>query len=163
MSNTVQVQAAMQADISREVERVATTSARHLDDLIGNARWFATLVIAEVAALAKPAETAIGWRFVVVIIAVILLAASVAFLVFSIRLAQSVKDAIQTTTSTLLIRLPSVDFTNATQATQNSLLSDLVTVLERNGTNTEQQARLSSGLILFLVASIVAGIAIFIR
>ena len=53
-TNTPEIQAEMRSSIGREVERASNASARHLDDLMGNARWFAALVVAEVAA---PGET----------------------------------------------------------------------------------------------------------
>src|SRR5436189_213085 len=91
--NTPQEQATIRTDIGREVERIAKTSSKQFEDLIGNARWFTTLVIAEVAAIAKLAQTAHGAQFLVFLIAMLLLATSAAFLIFSITLAQSLKNS----------------------------------------------------------------------
>src|SRR2546430_15014616 len=110
----VDAQAVIRADIGREVDRVATASARYLDDLIGNARWFSTLVVAEVAALAKAAESTKGGLFWALVIALVLLAASVALLILSIAHSQSVKNRVQALTTGLLVTLPAMNLTDAT-------------------------------------------------
>ena len=162
-TNSPDAQAAIRADVGREVERVSTTSAKHLDDLIGNARWFTTLAIAEIAGLWKFAEGASGWKLVVVDGAVLLLALSVGLCVFAIRLAQSVKNKVQTHTAGLLLALPTLDLSESTPADMTALLATLKEVLKATSDGTEQQARLALGLMLFLVGSIVAGIALFLK
>ena len=56
--NIPEQQSTLRADISRELERISKTTSKQFEDIIGNARWFTTLVIAEVAGIANLAESA---------------------------------------------------------------------------------------------------------
>ena len=156
-------QAVIRADIGREVDRVATTSARYLDDLIGNARWFSTLVVAEVAALSKAAESTKGGLFWALVIALILLAASVACLILSINLSQSVKNRVQAATTALLVTLPATNLADATPDRITELLISVKGIMENVAGETEQQGRLTGGLWLFFIGSVLAGIWLFLR
>jgi len=153
----------IRADIGREADRVATASARHLDDLIGNARWFTTLVVAEVAALSKAAESTKGGLFWALVIAVVLLAASVASLILSMTLSQSVKNKFLAATTALLVTLPAVNLADATPSRITELLNELKGLMESVAGDTEQQARLTAGIWLFFIGSVLAGICLFLR
>ena len=149
--------------IGRETERVAATLAKHLDDLIGNARWFTTIVIAEVAGLSKVAATATHWKLAVVVLAVVGLAFSVLFLILSIYLAQSRKNKVQAAAAEVLVELAEVDLNEASSNAIRESLNALKAVLKGTGDDTEEQARLDVGLGLFFAGSVLAGLGLFLR
>src|SRR5687767_1652668 len=83
---------ALRADLGHELERVSSTVSRQFADVIANARWFTTLVMAEIAGIVKFTETSHGWRFLHVGIALIVLGCAAGFLIAAIVWAQYVKN-----------------------------------------------------------------------
>lgn len=160
--NSHEIQTELRNTLGREVERVSNAVARFLNDLISNSRWFTTLVVAEVGAMAKLSEASHGWKFGITILGVILLGLSAACFLLAMNLAQDVKNTVQTESDKILLKLPTIDFASAVPADLAEILSDLRAILEKIGRDSEQQARFSFGLGLFFLGSTVAGIALFV-
>ena len=160
--NIPEQQSTLRADISRELERISKTTSKQFEDIIGNARWFTTLVIAEVAGIANLAESAKRWQFGVVVVALSLLAISAGFLIASITLAQSLKNKTEKAVVSILVDLPVTDLSDAQPQEVGELLKTVKDSLAITDDDAEPQARSTVGLLLFLVGSFVAGIALFL-
>lgn len=160
--NSPAEQATMRADIGREVERASKAVSNHLDGVVGNARWFTTLVLAEVAGISKFTETAVGRPFALVVISVSLLALSAFALIRSITKAQRLKAQVERATVGLLLDLPSKDLSDTTPQDISSVLSTVKTVLAVTEEDTEHQAHSTIGLWLFFVGSFFGGVALFV-
>jgi len=157
------VQDTMRADIGRELERMSSTISLQLADIITNARWFTTLVLAEIAGIVKFTETSHGWRFALVVGALLVLAVAAATLIFAIYRAQSVKNSIVTEITKLAMLLPTEDFTAAGPGYIKEFLADLQKILVVTDSQADPVLYSNVGLGVFLVGTILAGFALFVQ
>lgn len=146
--------------IGREIERMSSTISRQFADIIANARWFTTLVIAEVAGIVKFTETFHGFRFIVIVVALLILALAAVFLIIAIVQAQSVKNYIETEATKLAMDLATVDLSDATPAQVTGLLAELKKSLDSTNDKTDAVVYSNFGLAAFMVGTIFAGAAL---
>jgi len=157
-----QAQDTLRAQIGREIERMSSTVSRQFADIIANARWFATLVIAEVAGIVKFTETFHGFRFTVIVFALLLLALAAVFLIVAIVRAQSVKNYIETEATKLAMDLATVELSDATTEQVTGLLAALKKSLDSTNDETDAVKFSNVGLVAFLVGTIFAGAALVV-
>jgi hypothetical protein len=163
MSNkTALTQDTLRTEIGREIERMSSTISRQFADIIANARWFTTLVIAEVAGIVRFTETFHGARFIVMVIALLALALAAVSLIIAIVRAQYVKNYIETEATKLAMDLPTTDLSDATTEQVAGLLAALKKSLDSTNDETDAVVYSNVGLVAFLVGTIFAGAALIV-
>lgn len=154
------VEDADQDKTSETLQRVSATVSHQFDDIVANGRWFTTIVIAEIAGIVKFAETSHGGRFILIVIALILLALAAALLIGSIVWAQRTKATIETH----IIQLVNLFSTYTPSAeTSHNAHSVEAEVLKATGPNSRPVMLSSMGLGAFFFGTLLAGVELISR
>jgi len=131
-------------------------------DIIANARWFATLVIAEIAGIVKFAEAFHRWRFVVLVVALIILSLAAVALILAIVFAQLNNKRMETNITKLVLNIAATDFSDATNKEVSGLRDDIAKFLDATNNETDAVLFSNAGLVAFLFGTFLAGVALVV-
>ena len=147
--------------IRDEINGINVIISSQFGDLMKNIQWYATLVVAEIAGVAKLTSISDGWAFAFFLIAIILLFSSICCLVYSNIRAQGIKFYIEKESTKLLSDLQFVDFTEVREneiAEFRKSLKEVYEVME----DSDPQIITRFGLITFLIGTIIGGIGLLL-
>ncbi|HEV7644071.1 MAG TPA: hypothetical protein VGO50_09040 [Pyrinomonadaceae bacterium] len=165
-SEIPQVQNALRT-IGQELERMSSTFSQKFSDIIGNARWFTTLVVGEVAGIVSFSEKYQGWQLVAVIIALIPLAFATICLIKAIVLAQKKKNFIESEMAERAFSITFLTVPGSKSIEDKAVFKGLNATLENVATAVKDAEKIVSlsnlGLWLFLGGTVLAGFALIIR
>ena len=153
-------ESAMRSEIGKEMDRVSSIISKQLSDVIANSRWYSTLVVGEIAGIAKFAQTTHWWTFTVFILALISLFLSMIALIYSTVRAQELKYGIETTLAKLASSLPIIDFSGADTAKVREIREAVQNLFSAGENKSEALSLATFGLWSFLVGSIFGGLAL---
>lgn len=150
----------IKTEFIEEIKRVASVISSQFGDITRNIQWYSTLVIAEIAGVAKLTSTATSWSFPFFIIALIFSFASIITLIYSNIKAQDIKLTLESNFTKLISNASKFDMdTPEMQLDTKSMQGDLQQFYD-TAQQSDPQVFSRIGLFCFLIASIFGGLGI---
>ncbi len=147
--------AALRRELAEEIDRVSSIISTQLGDVIANSRWYSTLVVGEIAGIAKFAASTHWWTTMFFLFSLLGLFVSIVCLVYSTVLAQASKYEVETKLAQLASCLGSVNSGNCSD------IKNVVQLLYSVGEKNADPLALSRyGLWAFLIGSVFGGLAL---
>jgi hypothetical protein len=158
--NTLESEANLRNEVGKEMDRVSSIVSKQLGDVIANSRWYSTLVVGEIAGIAKFANSTHWWTTTFFVFSLLALFASIVALVYSTVRAQELKYSIETTLAKLASALPSISFDGAAPDKIQEIKEAVQHLFSAGEKDADPQDLSGFGLWAFLVGSVFGGLAL---
>jgi len=147
--------------IGEEIKRISTIIPAQFGDMMKNIQWYATLVVAEIAGIAKLTSLSQGSTFTFFLISIILLFIAIIALVYANIRAQEIKFNLEAGLAKLVAELDDEDFSKS-GSNEVKGLKDIIKDIYDVAGKSDTQIISRFDLFAFLFGTIFGGIGILI-